>query len=268
MSNSVSRRKFIVAGAATTVAAGLVAGGTNASAAPSVSGGEGTDGLSLIYCDDSGSPNDGYVVFSWVEVKPDKWSSALSSWMQHRKNLFTKYGVPPSARLHASDLIGGSGSPSVDDTFNRSGILRQALLEDSLVAIGENDSIEVGTVYQRTLQRGQGYQTAKANVYTKLLDSWDSKAAREERYRMVLLDGDGTDRTYLNAHRKLDPDTRRIIGDPIYQDAPSSQWTQMADLLAWAAYQGRRPNENKAYAWDWYNDFIVASKPEALARKM
>ncbi len=258
----------MVAGAATTAAAGLAACGTETSAAPSVSGGDGTEGLTLIYPRNAGSSTDGLVVFSWVEVKPDQWSAALASWTQHRENLYAKYGVPPTEELHASALIAGRGSPSENDTFNESQSMRRALVEDSLGALGENDSIEIGTVYRRTPERGRAYQTVKADTFSDLVSSWDDKFSREGRFPMISITGLAITVDHaLKAHRLLNEDTKKVRGNPYHHDGPISQWTQMADLLAWAAYQGQRPNQSNDYAWDWYEQKITASKPNALVQE-
>jgi len=254
MSSWLTRRNFLAASAAGTAAAGLAACGARTSTTPDVSAQESSgetspsvadrsasaDGFTLIYCDDSGSPNDGLVVFSWVEVKPDQWASVLGGWMDHRKSLYVRYGVPPSVELDASKLVAGRGSPSLDATFNESSDLRLELVLDSLRAVGEIENIDIGTVYRRTSERGRAYQQVKADVYSELLRHWDDSCVRAGRFSMVSMDGDGSDRTYLKAHRKLDPDTRRIVEDPRYLDSPASQWTQMADLLVWSAYQAQR----------------------------
>jgi hypothetical protein len=278
MSNWLTRRNFLAASTAGTAAAGLAACGPASSTAPEVptpeSSGENSpsvadrsasaDGFSLIYCDDSGSSNDGLVVFSWVEVKPDQWASVLGAWMNHRKSLYVRYGVPPSVELDASELVAGRGSPSLDATFNASSDLRRELVQDSVRAIGEIESLDIGTVYRRTPERGRAYQQVKGDVYSELLRYWDDRCAREGSFSMVSLDGDGSDKTYLKAHRRLDPVSRRIVEDPRYLDSPSSQWTQMADFLSWCAYQAQRRHPAKESVWGWYDEYVMTLRPNSV----
>ena len=282
MSSWLTRRNFLAAGAAGTAAAGLAACGAGTSTAPEVSAQESSgesspsvadrsasaDGFTLIYCDDSGSPNDGLVVFSWVEVKPDQWASVLGDWMNHRKSLYVRYGVPPSVELDASELVAGRGSPSLDATFNESSDMRLELVLDSVKAIGEIESIDIGTVYRGTPERGRAYQQVKADVYSELLRQWDDRCVREGRFSMVSLDGDGSDKTFLKAHRLLDPVTRRIVEDPRYLDSPASQWTQMADLLAWSAYQAQRRHPAKESVWGWYEQYVTTLRPNSLMQEV
>jgi len=74
--------------------------------------------------------------------------------------------------------------------------------------------------------------------------------------RRAVMDGDGSDRGYLNAHRNLKLASRNIIEDPLFQAAHRSQWIQMADLVAWAAYQSILQNPKKQFAWNWYKTHL------------
>lgn len=221
-------------------------------------------GFTLYYCDDSGSPNDGYVVYSWVEVSADQWSSVLQSWLEQRKVLYALYGVPPSEEIHATALIGGRGTPSLNAKFNKSKQLRRELVRNALAAIGLIDGIRIGTVYRCTSERGRNYHQIKADVYSELLQYWDNQCAQERRFALVYMDGDGTDKSYLDIHRRLNLCTRRIIEDPHHQHSHISQWVQMADLIAWTAYQSLRQHNKKRFAWDWYDRYIANSKPDSL----
>jgi hypothetical protein len=46
---------------------------------------------------------------------------------------------------------------------------------------------------------------------------------------------------------------RNIIEDPLFQPSHRSQWVQMADIVAWNAYQNLRRAPERRLAWDWYD---------------
>lgn len=67
------------------------------------------------------------------------------------------------------------------------------------------------------------------------------------------MDGDGTDTSYISAHRELPIATRSLIEDPAFQHSSRSQWVQIADLIAYASYQSLIRIEEKKFAWEWYS---------------
>jgi hypothetical protein len=73
------------------------------------------------------------------------------------------------------------------------------------------------------------------------------------------MDGNGSDRSYTNAHRELKLAERRIIEDPLFQHSHASQWMQMADLTAWTAYQNLLHHPGKQWAWNWYDSYLAPS---------
>jgi hypothetical protein len=73
---------------------------------------------------------------------------------------------------------------------------------------------------------------------------------------MVIMDGDGTDPTYREAHRKLKLRSRSLIEDSLFQPGRLSQWVQMADLVAYAAYMHLARIPAKEATWSWYSDHL------------
>ncbi|MGP9613777.1 DUF3800 domain-containing protein [Brachybacterium sp. AOP42-B2-9] len=53
---------------------------------------------------------------------------------------------------------------------------------------------------------------------------------------LLVMDGDGTDTSYIAAHHELPIATRSLLEDPGSQHSSRSQWVQIADLIAYAAY--------------------------------
>lgn len=50
-----------------------------------------------------------------------------------------------------------------------------------------------------------------------------------------------------------------MIEDPLFQGSHQSQPVQMADLVAWTAYQFLLQHPGKQYAWPWYDEFLRKS---------
>mgnify|MGYP001677526960 FL=1 len=46
--------------------------------------------------------------------------------------------------------------------------------------------------------------------------------------------------------------TRNIIEDPFFINSHTSQWIQVADLIAYSAYQCVLHSPAKEFTWDWY----------------
>ena len=66
---------------------------------------------------------------------------------------------------------------------------------------------------------------------------WDQQLRHQDDYGIVGMDGDGTDPIYYKAHRALDDlFNRRVIEDPMFHSSQRSQWTQMADVIAWSGF--------------------------------
>ncbi|GAA2500614.1 DUF3800 domain-containing protein [Terrabacter carboxydivorans] len=215
-----------------------------------------TPGFRLFYLDDSGSPNDGHIVFSWVEVTPSCWRGGLRHWLDLRKQLYADFQIPPAAELHAAPLVGGRKMPSTNGEVNASKSKRRRAVRQALDAIGQNTDIAVGAVYRITDARGRAYHRERGVVYDDLIQHFTRRLEEADEFASVAMDGDGSDPTYFRAHRNMKLADRRIIEDPIFQASHVSQWVQIADLVAWTAYQSLNPNPTKTFARTWYDDFL------------
>ena len=218
-----------------------------------------TDGFRLFYMDDSGSPNDGHIVFAWIEVTPGCWAPGLRHWLDLRHRLYANYQVPADVELHATKLIGGRGTPAIGGDLNNSKAQRRQLVEDALTAIGENDAIKIGIVHRQTRARGRAYAQEREEVYGELVGYLDRRLEANDEYGAIVMDGDGSDPSYRRRHRTLTLAARRVIEDPFFQSSHISQWVQMADLVAWAGYQSANRHPGKSFAWGWYGDYLSQS---------
>jgi len=210
----------------------------------------------LFYVDDSGSRDSGYVVYSWIECTLPNWCAGLRSWLELRETLAEAYGIAPSTELHATTLVTGRGLPSTDRAVNTSRRTRQLVAERALATIGRSADFQVGTVYRRILRDATRYPSVRDAVYVKLISYLNDRLRTRSEYGMIFMDGNDTAPSYCSAHRELKLGQRHIIEDPMFMPSHRSQWIQMADLVAWTAYQSLARHPNKQFAWDWYDSHL------------
>jgi hypothetical protein len=224
--------------------------------------------MRLFYVDDSGSTDTGYIVYSWIETTPYGWRTGLRNWLDLRKDLYAGYKIPPPFELHATKFVAGRQYPSTEPGFNRSKRSRREVMEKALATICASGDLRVGTVYRQTTAHGTAYHLQRQDLYAKLIAHLDTRLTAAGEFGMIFMDGNGSDTGYYNAHRDLKLASRSIIEDPLFQHSHRSQWVQMADLVAWTAYQGLLRHAGKAFAWNWYDKhlrgFDVNGGPLAL----
>ena len=126
----------------------------------------------------------------------------------------------------------------------------------ALTTIGSAEALRVGAVFRRTRAKGADYHRERAGLYAALIAHIDARLAADEELGLIFMDGDDSDSIYREAHRELKLDVRRVVEDPLFQGSHRSQPVQMADLVAWTAYQSLQRHPGKQYAWPWYEKFL------------
>lgn len=216
-------------------------------------------GVRLFYVDDSGAEDTGFAVYGWVECTFPDWRGGLRAWLDLRKSLYAQYQIPPSAELHATKFIAGRGHPSQNPGVNMSKVKRQAVAEQALAAICACSALQVGVVYRQTPARRKAYAVERDDTYAALVDHLDTRLSIAGELGMIIMDGNGNGSGatgYYNAHRGLKLSARNLIEDPLFVPAHRSAWVQMADLVAWTAYQGLQRHRGKEFAWGWYDTYL------------
>ena len=181
--------------------------------------------MRLLYCDDSGNPN--LTLYAFVEVEAKHWSGALNSWLSARKVLRDEYSIPVRRELHAVDFLSGRGNPSTDPLWNRNRSHRLQVGEFLLQTLTMMP-IEFSCFYSTGNRRASTYASAIASINYRL--------HRANEQAIIMIDGDGTEPAYLDAHRALDSYDRHIVEDPWPQGSHASQWIMIADLVAYLSF--------------------------------
>ena len=227
----------------------------------------------LIYIDDSGAQESGYVVYGYVEVSPANWGEALRCWLDLRKSLVRDFSIPVTQELHATKFVNGRAQISTAPPARfvaGSQVDWKALGGEVMVrcleAIRDCSAIGVGASYYLSSNRRAAYAVDKFATYSAVVHNLDIELRAQESLGSIVMDG--TDPHYRESHRLLDLSTRHVIEDPIGHDSAVSQWTQIADLVAYAAYWSLFRPSGKEFGWNWYADYLASSDPHGAPRQV
>jgi len=218
----------------------------------------------MIYVDDSGVEERGWIVYGWVEVTPEGWRRGLRAWLELRKALFQDYVIHVSTELHATKFLQGRSEITAapperfkdEDGNIQWKDLGREVGERCLKLLRDCPEIRVGAVHHHTALRGKDYNEEKHRVYAALVERFDQELRASDSYGFITMDGE--ELRYRDAHRALKLDTRHVIEDPAYHDSKMSQWTQMADLVAYTAYIEVNQHAGNEFGWTWFNDYLAA----------
>ncbi|MEL4505292.1 DUF3800 domain-containing protein [Luteococcus sp. H138] len=208
--------------------------------------------MRLVYVDDSGAERSGIASFSWVEVPEEHWARVLGCWLDYRDLLWRHHGVGKAVEIHSTSFTNGRGRPSTNDEFNASKARRRTVFAQGIDVLASDPAVQVGTVFGRTAGRASAFREERMRVYQAMVRLLDERLRSTGERALVVMDGDGTDTGYLSAHRALRRSTRHVLEDPLFQHSDRSHWLQMADMVAYSAYQEVLALPSKTYAHGWY----------------
>jgi hypothetical protein len=212
----------------------------------------------LFYVDDSGSPASGIVVYSWLECDAATWRNGWQSWADLREKLHIEHAIPPHYQLHATHFAGAHGNPSTRPGWNRHKHLRNQVMRTVLAHLAATPGIALGTVYRRTDAKRDQYARHRNDVYQRFVLQLNDRLAGHHEHGMIFTDGDGSDPSYRDAHRALAAQHRRVLEDPQFPRSPENSWLQLADLVAWTAFQHLHRAPNRRVAWHWYDAYLAS----------
>src|SRR5699024_10634697 len=154
--------------------------------------------------------------------------------------------------MHATKFANGRGNPSLDEHWKRRKAHRSTGLDETFTQSTHWNWMQVGTLYSTQGSHRESYRATRQRTYTSLVRHLDRSLRRNGEWGMLVMDGDGNDTSYISAHRQLPLAERSLLEDPAFQHSSRSQWVQVADLVAYAAYQSIVRIPEKHFAWSWY----------------
>lgn len=210
--------------------------------------------FALFYVDDSGSETHGITTFSWIRIDPAHWATATHRWIRFRAALDRRHLIPTDVRLHATELAGGRYTSGTGLDLNPQQGLK--LIRDGLKVIAGLPGTTLGSVYRRTTARGRSFEHDKQDLYRAMITHLDHQLKDTASFGMIVMDGDGTNPGYHRGHQTLELGERALIEDPFFRHASTSQWVQVADLIAWTAYRSQRLGGRRDKTASWYEQIL------------
>lgn len=216
-------------------------------------------GVNFYYVDDSGDESQD--LLSALEVPAEAWRETLSLWLGWRRWLYknSKFRIPASYEFHGAHFIEGRGEP-VPPWVDQAGVahapalnstkgLRREVYRRALrqIAHAKRKGVRLFTVHRGGVD--------KMATYHELLSWIDLELEAGKRYGFVMVDG--RDPNYTRQHRLLELEERLVIEDVWMKDSAQCQFIQMADLCVHAAFQAIVRNQDKAFMWDWYAEYLT-----------
>ncbi|GAA1616360.1 hypothetical protein GCM10009789_82930 [Kribbella sancticallisti] len=214
--------------------------------------------FNMFYVDDSGSNETGLMVYSWLEVSPASWGPVLRRWLDYRKEVVRDFQIPITTEIHSTKFMGGRSRPSNNEQVNDSKAALALVVKRALEAMADCPELRIGTVWRR-VAAGKGFGAKKEAFYADFVAYLEQRFAAAGEHGLIFMDGDGTDLSYLRAHRNLKLADRRLIEDPIFHASHASQPVQMADVIAWTANQALLKHPGKKRCWGWYDKYLQAA---------
>jgi len=208
--------------------------------------------LYIAYVDDSG--DSACDLLGAVLLPLDSWRECLSAWLNWRRFLFRRWGIPADFELHAVDFLRPKKNPVPTNHSRASKVAssginhqmgqRREVYRRSLDAVRYIPGVRVATVCRPNSNRVETYQA--------LLDAFQQTMDENDRDVLVMVDGAEPDPRLRGEHRLLKLKHRRILEDPWPERSQHSQLLQIADLIVHAAYQHVVRQPSREFMWDWY----------------
>lgn len=220
----------------------------------------------MYYVDDSGDPTKGIAVYSWIEVDTAQAAEATTVWLRFRQQLFESHQIPTDFELHSTDFLAGRGHPSSEGKMNHSKTARHEIFVDALKIIGDLPGVSVGAVYRKSSRRRNAFAEAMRDAFCRLALGIDRRLFLGDLQGIMVIDGegDGSCRFYTRLFRSLDLSGKQLIAAPVFQPSDESQWIQIADIVAYAAYQSVIKRPDREFCWTWYEDYIDPEGPREV----
>lgn len=206
-----------------------------------------------VYIDDSGIPKMGLALYSAVGVPVSMSPLIQDQWRRERDEWLAEHGVPTDYELHSTHFLAGRGRPGGN---NPSKVERYRMAQSALEVMGAQAELSITTVYT---EDEVNWRVAKQAAYRGLLRSLDRQLAQAGEQAELVVDGDGSEGLYEQAHWEIRPSC--IRQPAIEVPAHASDWLQMADLVAYTACQAISRQPAREFMWGWYARYLPKAPP-------
>jgi hypothetical protein len=173
--------------------------------------------------------------------------------------------------LHTTDYVNGRGhiSKHIPDRHIHHGVefwkdFGREVALNCLETLRCTEGLIVGSAHR--MGSPPAIADTKRELYGDLIAEFEAELEAADSLGIVVMDGDGSDRSYRPTHRQLKLSERRIIEDAIHLDSKTSQLVQMADLVAWCANASIDRHNRNTFAWNWYADYLSERDPRREPR--
>lgn len=220
----------------------------------------------VYFVDDSGDSAKGIAVYAWIEVDTAQATEAMAVWLRFRQQLFESHRIPTDAELHSTDFLGGRGRPSMEDKVNQSKVVRREIFVSALKIIGDLPGVSIGAVYRTSPHRRSGFTEAMRDAFCRLVLGIDRRLFLGGLQGIMVIDGDGDGscHVYTRLFRSLNLSGQQLIAGPFFQPSYDSQWIQIADMVAYTAFQAVIKRPDRQFCWSWFEDYIDPEGPREL----
>jgi hypothetical protein len=85
---------------------------------------------------------------------------------------------------------------------------------------------------------------------------FDRRLEARNEHGIAIINGDGRETGYHEPHRSRELGVRRVLEDPMFAVSYQNQFVQIAELVAYCAYQHVLSQDGKRFVRDWYSIYL------------
>ncbi|MFI7148196.1 DUF3800 domain-containing protein [Nonomuraea sp. NPDC050022] len=219
----------------------------------------------MLYVDDSGNSRD-LMIYAALDIDRRFLLEAHARWARLREEIAHEGLIAAHVPLHAVDLIGVRGAHV--HFYSDHGLSREKhrqymrnIVRRGLQAIADMPGICPRIAYRKALLG----KTGRPELYQEFVTEVNRDLAKSDEMAKIIIDGNGTDPSFREAHRRLSAVNRRINGDPAFLPRAQCGLLQAADFVAYAAFQSLEANPKRLFMWNWFKQtFPQCQGPMAL----
>ena len=150
--------------------------------------------------------------------------------------------------------------------MNQSKALRREIFQEALKTIGDLPGVSVGAVYRTSSRRRGAFTDVMRDTFCKFVLGVDRRLYLAQVQGIMIIDGDGdrSCRFYSRIYGSLNLSGHQLVAGPFFQPSDVSDWIQIADIVAYTAFQAVAKRPGKEFCWNWYEDYLDQDRPRAV----